>query len=174
VIQYEKAYKDYRESTGLDEIEYFAMYSWASKFNIQCIIMVYPEGFCYELDYDEGRISGPPRSNIIDSIEDVAETIFGLIETYLEPHGIFDDLSNLRDAAEINLKEGESPEALINPMIREAMESWSKMLSFNPGSRQFKDNFLEACIYISSLISIMENYEEKTKKSNRSDGQEKV
>lgn len=171
---YEKAYKDYCEFAGTGDIDYLTMYSWAAKFNVQCIIMMYPEGFCYEVDYEDGRISGPPHDNILDAIEDVAEALFAIIETALEPHDIFDDLSGLRDAAEIHLEEGESPEVLIDPILREAVESWSRMLSFNPGSQQFKDNFLEACIYISSLISTMETHEQKTKKKDRTDSQKET
>ena len=174
MIHYEKAYRDYCEFSGTNDIEYFMMYSWAAKFNIQCIIMMYPEGFCYEIDYEEGRLSGPPHDNIIDAIECVAEALFAIIETELEPNDIFHDLAGLRDCAEIRLEEGESPEVLIEPMLREAMDSWSKMLSFNPGSQQFKDNFLEACIYISSLISTMETHEQKTKKKDRPDGKEET
>lgn len=175
MIHYEKAYRDYCESSGSDEIEYFKMYSWAAKFNVSCIIMMYPEGYCYEIDYSEGRISGEPRDNIIEAIEDVAEAVFAIIETELEPHDIFHDLGSLRDCAEIHLEEGESPEVLIEPMLREAMNSWSNMLSFNPGSKQFKDNFLEACIYISSLISTMESHEQqKTKKEAGADSKEET
>jgi hypothetical protein len=174
VNHYEKAYRDYCEFAGTEEIDYFTMCSWAAKFNVQCVIMMYPEGFCYEVEYEDGRISGPPHDNILDAIEGVAEALFAIIETALEPHDIFDDLSGLRDAAEIHLEEGESPEVLIEPMLKEGMDSWSRMLSFNPGSQQFKDNFLEACIYISSLISIMENYGQKKQKEDGSSGQEEA
>jgi hypothetical protein len=158
VNHYERAYRDYCNYAGKEEIDYFTMYSWAMNHGIQSLIIMYPEGFCYEIDYDEGRISGPPKNNIIEAIEDVAEAIFAIIETKLEPHDIFDDLAGLRDAAEITLAEGESPEALIEPLLKEASERWSTMLSFDPTSKHFKDNFIEACIFISSLISTLEKY----------------
>jgi hypothetical protein len=171
VNHYEKAYRDYCEFSGTEDIDYFTMYSWAAKFNVQCIIMMYPEGFSYEIEYDKGRMSGPSHDNILDAIEDIAEALFSIIEAALEPNDIFDDLSGLRDVAEIHLEDGESPEKLIEPMLREAMDEWAKMMSFNPGSQQFKDSFIEACIYISSLISTVETYAKKTKKEAGTDSQ---
>ena len=91
--QFVKAYKDYCEFAESEYIDYYSLSRWAAKYNVNCFIIFYPDGFHYEVDYDDGRISGPPCDIIIEAIEQIAEAVFGIIEESIKDPDIFDELS---------------------------------------------------------------------------------
>lgn len=150
--QYERAYKDYCEYSKKEEIDYVSLYRWAMTFNIQAIIMFYPEGFSFEIDYDEGTLSSQPKDDIIEAIEDMAESLFSIIEGYLDEPDIFSEMAQLRDCVIHGIEESdiEKLEAL---MMDKAKECWLEMVEMSPKDPDFREKFLDMCMYIATAIN---------------------
>lgn len=154
--QFVKAYKDYREFAESEYIDYYSLNRWASKFNINCFIIFYPDGFHYEVDYDEGRISGPPCEIIIEAIEQIAEAVFAIVEEYMDDPDIFDELSAMRTYSDIRPENCCDTDKLKEELLKNGLESCREMIGSIGDSEKFREKFLDTVMFLSAYINVEE------------------
>lgn len=154
--QFVKAYKEYCEFAESEYVDYYTLNRWAARFNIDCFIIFYPDGFHYEINYDEGRISGPPCEIIIEAIEQIAEAVFSIVEESLEDADIFDELSMMKEYSKIRPEDPHDLEKLREELIKCGLESCQEMIDSIQDEEVFREKFLDMVMFISAYINVNE------------------
>lgn len=154
--QFAKAYKDYCEFAKSEYIDYYTLTRWASKFDIDCFIIFYPDGFHYEVEYHEGRISGPPCEIIIDTIEQISEAVFSIVEESFDDVDIFDELSVMRDYSDFLPDNMDDGDKLKDELLKKGLESCEEMVQAMSDGLKFREKFLDMVMFLSAYINIDE------------------
>lgn len=168
MIRFERAYKDYFEFSSKEDVDYLTMCAWAAKYDIDCVVLFYPDGFYYEIDYNDGRISGDACEIILEAIELATEAVFELVEFYLADSDIFDELSSLRDY-QISVDSPGDKEKVFSVLIENAKKTWEEMMLQPFDSELFREKFLDSCMYVATAINLSERTADQEDRGEKGD-----
>ena len=156
VNQFERAYRDYCNFAESQYIEYPTLSRWASRFGINCYIILCPEGFYHQIDYQDGTLSGPPSEIILETVDMIVEAVFSIVDRMLENMGIFDELERIREYAVIPPDGRDLEIDLISDLLSHGLESCEEMIDNIDNHEKFKEKFLDAVVYLTNYINLNE------------------